>query len=249
MVQLFGLIGFPLDHSFSEGYFTKKIKQEKIRQVQYLNFPLPTIEELPSLVKNHPGLMGLNVTIPYKEKVIAYMDELDSVAREVGAVNTIKISREKKEYFLKGYNTDVYGFETSLLERIDPIGKQALVLGSGGASKAVTFVLKKLHIPVTIVSRKSYGKGVIRYNQLNRNIISKNHLIVNTTPLGMFPKTNSYPYIPYHFLTKNHILFDLIYNPPQTLFLDFGKKQGTLIINGQRMLEKQAEGSWNIWRE
>jgi len=249
MEQLYGLIGYPLEHSFSEKYFKGKFKKEKIEKIRYLNFPLKTIEELPSLVNDHPYLLGLNVTIPYKEKVIPFLDNLDPVAAKVGAVNTIRISREDERIILTGYNTDVFGFEAALLENWNPSGKKAIVLGSGGAAKAVLYVLKKLNITATIVSRKLKGPGILSYKQLNRELLLENLLIINATPLGMFPAIDLYPSIPYHFLTERHFLFDLIYNPPQTQFLYLGQKQGARVCNGQKMLEKQAEGSWDIWRK
>ncbi|MCB9000048.1 MAG: shikimate dehydrogenase [Bacteroidales bacterium] len=243
---MYGLIGYPLSHSFSRSFFTEKFEKENISQ-EYLNFPLRDIQEFPGLIKNHQELQGLNVTIPYKEKIIPFLDELDTVASEILAVNTIKCIRSHDKIILKGYNTDVYGFRKSLEETI-PQGRsltRALILGTGGASKAVAYVLKSLGINFDFVSTRS--RQAYSYEDLSDKIMDKCQLIVNTTPLGTFPDTDQCPDIPYHLLHPDHILFDLIYNPSLSLFLKKGKERGATISNGLKMLEYQALKSWEIW--
>lgn len=238
-MKLFGLIGFPLAHSFSEKYFSEKFKKENITDCRFKNFPLRTIEEFPALIRNEPALCGLNVTIPYKESVIKYLDDLDEDAKKIGAVNCIKISQK-----LTGYNTDSFAFEQSLKPLLKPEHRQALILGTGGAAKAVSFILDGAKIRFRFVSRT---KGDFSYSELNRQILSDSLLIINTTPLGMFPETNACPDIPYQFLTPRHLLYDLIYNPEETLFLKKGKEKGTQIKNGLEMFRLQAEKTWEIW--
>ncbi len=245
-MKKYGLIGYPLSHSFSRGFFNDKFRREGI-DAEYENFPLPSIREFPELVRSVRELEGLNVTIPYKEKVIPYLDALDPVARAVGAVNTIRIRREEGELFLKGYNTDVWGFEVTLRPHLGPDHTFALVLGTGGAAKAVGYVLRKLGLEVWYVSRRPRGERTIAYNELTGAMVQQIRLIVNTTPLGMFPDTDAAPPIPYPYLTKEHVLYDLIYNPPETLFLKKGKERGATVINGQAMLEQQALKAWEIW--
>ncbi len=244
--HLFGLIGYPLSHSFSKKYFSDKFLKEGISDCYYELFPLNDIAEFPALIKKHPNLKGLNVTLPYKELVIPFLDKLDESAAAIGAVNTIKIDSGK----LSGYNTDAYGFEKSLTDFIKknqskPIQK-ALVLGTGGASKAVTYVLKKLNIFYLTISRNP-EKGDLTYDDLDQNIISNTQLIVNTTPLGMAPKKDTFPMIKYEWLDSNHFLFDLVYNPEKTVFLTRGKNQGCSVMNGLPMLHLQAEKAWEIW--
>lgn len=243
-MRKFGLIGYPLSHSFSRSYFLKKFLEENITDCEYLNFPITEISELPLIISRNQELYGLNVTIPYKEQVIAYLHETDPDAGKVGAVNTIKINRKGNTYFLKGFNTDIYGFTTALEEILTTKPGKALILGTGGASKAIAYSLKKMNISYQFVSRK---KGNLTYNDIDKVIINEHKLIINTTPLGMYPDTDSYPDIPYHFLNQEHILFDLVYNPSMTLFLSKGKEQGASISNGLRMLYLQAERSWEIW--
>lgn len=244
-MRLFGLIGYPLSHSFSKKYFTEKFSKENIPGCHYELFPLEDIGHFPELVRTHPDLAGLNVTIPYKQLVIPYLDELDQAAAAVGAVNTISVINGK----LKGYNTDVYGFELSLRHLLSS-GKnrpdKALVLGSGGAAQAVTFVLRKLNIDYKTVSRSS-DKGNFTYNDLNDKIIGEHLLIINTTPLGMSPNINNLPLIPYPSLGPEHFLFDLVYNPAVTAFLEKGKIAGAATSNGLEMLYLQAEKAWDIW--
>jgi shikimate dehydrogenase len=241
-MQQFGLIGFPLSHSFSKGYFTEKFQKEKITDCQYDVFPLEKIEDFTELCEQHKNLTGLNVTIPYKEKIIPFLDELNEDAIEIGAVNTIKFIDGKKI----GYNTDCYGFEMSLKPLLKAHQTSALILGTGGASKAVEYVLKKLGISFQYVSRNKSEQS-ISYDELNENIVSSSSVIVNCTPLGMYPNVEIAPKIPYNFITNNHLLYDLIYNPEETLFLKEGKLRGAQTKNGLEMLYLQAEKSWEIW--
>jgi shikimate dehydrogenase len=246
-MKYFGLIGFPLSHSFSKGYFTKKFEREGIRDCQYDNYPLEHIGLLPELLSNTPGLVGLNVTIPYKKQVIAYLDELDAEAGRVGAVNTIAFLKRGGVRTLKGYNTDVFGFRMSISPFIKPHFRSAIILGTGGSSKAVSFVLESMGLDVSFVSRSPAGEKQISYDQLSREMISHTQVIINTSPVGMYPKTSDCPQIPYEFLTPDHVLFDLIYNPSETRFLARGKLQGAQIVNGLQMLHLQAVRSWEIW--
>lgn len=250
--NLFGLIGYPLSHSFSKQYFGNKFGKENITDCYYELFPIESIDSFKTLWENHPNLKGLNVTIPYKQKVIPFLDEIDDGAKAVGAVNTIKRQAGK----LIGFNTDVYGFEESLLFFLKVNGisleqakeKKALILGTGGAAKAVSYVLQKLGTVFQYVSRKE-NTAVMTYEQLNKEIISKNELIINTTPLGMAPNIETFPNIPYHYLNKKHLLYDLVYNPEETTFLKKGKTQGASIQNGLKMLYLQAEKAWEIWNK
>lgn len=241
-MRLFGLIGYPLSHSFSQKYFTEKFEKERISDCTYLNFPISSIQQLGSLLSENPGLEGLNITIPYKEKIIPYLNEMSDVVKEIGACNCIKIGNGK----LAGFNTDVIGFEKSFIKNLKPWHKQALVLGTGGASKAVQYVLSRLQIPYKIVSRKP-GGNEIAYDQVNESNIGQYKVIINTTPLGMQPHIESYPSLPYSAIGKQHYLYDLIYNPAKTFFLELGEKQGAMIQNGYDMLIYQAEESWKIW--
>ncbi len=245
-MRRFGLIGYPLSHSFSRDFFTRKFRNEGIDAI-YENFPIASVDELMPLISSLRDLEGLNVTIPYKERVIPFMDELDRVAREVGAVNTIRIERKEGKIFLKGYNTDVFGFETTLRPRLRPDDTFALVLGTGGAAKAVGYVLRRLGLEVWFVSRRPRGERTIRYDELTGAMLQQIRIVVNTTPLGMFPETDAAPPIPYDFITRDHLLYDLIYNPAETLFLKKGKEKGAETINGLAMLEQQALKAWEIW--
>ncbi len=239
-MRIYGLIGYPLNHSFSPGYFRRKFEKEGIDDASYSLFPLRSVEEFTTLDGN---MRGLNVTIPYKESIIPFLDELTEEAKEIGAVNTILFQNGRTT----GYNTDVFGFRKSLenaLEGRKPA--KALVLGTGGASKAVLYVLKKMKIGVNLVSR---GNGYLKYDEINKKIMDSHRLIVNTTPLGMYPDTHNCPHLPYHFLGPDHILFDLIYNPEKTLFLAQGEARSAVIKNGLEMLELQAEKSWEIWNQ
>lgn len=241
-MKKYGLIGYPLSHSFSKKYFTEKFILESIKDVVYDIYPLENINELPGLLKQEPSLYGLNVTIPYKEQVIPYLDDMSPVVAEIGACNCIKIEDGK----LIGHNTDVLGFELSLLKKLKPSHGAALVLGTGGASKAVQYVLNKHSISFLQVSRTKSANS-ISYEELDNEIISTHLLIINTTPLGMYPNTESAPPIPYELIGNSHYLFDLVYNPVKTMFLKKGELQGAEIENGSDMLVDQAEGSWAIW--
>ena len=239
----FGLIGKNIDYSFSRGYFKNKFETESLSH-EYVNFDLENIATFPDLIKNDKTIKGFNVTIPYKELIIPYLDKLDIRAKKIGAVNTIRITKKGN---LKGYNTDYYGFKKALKPLLKNQKYQALILGTGGASKAVAYALKKLGIPYKFVSRQAKNKFYLSYGSLDKTIINSHQIIINCTPLGTFPDIKKYPLIPYQGITKNHILFDLIYNPAQTLFLKTGKLNGAKTINGLRMLELQAEKSWEIW--
>jgi shikimate dehydrogenase len=241
-MKLYGLIGFPLSHSFSRRYFTEKFTREGITDSKYELFPLEDITTFPVLWEKNPDLQGINVTIPYKEKVIPYLTDFSEVVKKTGACNCIR----KTEKGLMGYNTDVTGFETVLLRNLSLRHKAALILGTGGAAKAVKYVLEKNGIEYLSVSRNP-GKGMITYESLDDELIKSHLLIINTTPLGMYPHTNEAPGIPYEALTREHFLFDLIYNPAKTMFLEKGEEKGAFIQNGEDMLVIQAEESWRIW--
>ncbi len=246
-MKRYGLIGYPLGHSFSKGYFEEKFKKEGLFDYTYELFPISTIKEIRGLLWERKDLKGFNVTIPYKEEVIPYLDEVDDAALKVGAVNTVKIVEGK----LIGYNTDIYGFEQSLLKFLNehdsvPFPKRALILGTGGAAKAVAFVLSKLKIEFIFVSRKQ-KKDYICYEDVSEAVMNNHQLIINTTPLGMYPDNLRFPVIPYHLLNKEHFLFDLIYNPSVTEFMRFGIAKGSAVKNGLEMLHLQAEQAWKIW--
>jgi shikimate dehydrogenase len=241
-----GLIGYPLEHSFSKKYFSDKFSRLHINDWEYELYPLQEISELRKLLVETPGLTGLNVTIPYKISVMPLLDEVDETARAAGAVNTISITQRQNRQCMKGYNTDVYGFEQSLLPLLRPYDKKALILGSGGASKAVEYVLKKLGIVSQIVSR-SPEKGQLSYQEIDDRLINENTIIINTTPLGMYPDVNTTPAIPYPSIGTRHLLYDLIYNPETTIFLQKGIQAGARVKNGLEMLQLQAEKAWQIW--
>lgn len=243
-MKKFGLIGYPLSHSFSARYFSEKFIRENLNGFVYLNFAIRRIEELPEILQHERDLAGLNVTIPHKEQVLKYLNFLDPIVRETGACNCIRIDQVGKLY---GYNTDVTGFEKSLCQQLLPIHKSALILGTGGAAKAVAFVLRKLGISFLYVTRNKNAGDMINYDQLSFSILQKHLLIINTTPVGMYPAKDEMPPIDYTVLTENHYLFDLIYNPEKTQFLLLGEKHGARIQNGKDMLEVQAEESWKIW--
>lgn len=239
-MKQFGLIGFPLEHSFSPQYFNEKFEAEQL-DCHYRAFPIEQIESLPSFLHQFPKLQGLNVTIPYKTAVIPFLDAISATAQSINAVNCIKIQDKK----LIGFNTDYYGFTESLKPLLDEHINTALVLGTGGAAQAVLFALGQLDIATHTVS--SSGKGDLAYEDLNAEIMQSHQLIINTTPLGMFPHLNDYPPIPYHLLNEKHLLFDLIYNPAETLFLKKGAEQHARSANGADMLQLQADKSWEIW--
>ena len=241
----FGLVGRNISYSFSRGYFADKFKKENLPH-SYVNFDLQSIEELDDIIRNTPNLKGLNVTIPYKEEVILILDDLNKRARKIGAVNTIRITRYQK---LIGYNTDYYGFKNSLKPHLKKHHKRALILGTGGASKAIAYALKKLKIQYDYVSRTEKEGVKFLYTDLTEDIISSYNIIINCTPIGTYPDVNECPDIPYDAITERHILYDLIYNPEQTKFLSCGDIKGATTINGLEMLKLQAEKSWDIWNK
>lgn len=246
-MRLFGLIGYPLTHSFSAKYFANKFEAEKIHDTAYQLFPLKDIAEIALLIKSQPDLQGFNVTIPHKVAILPYLDDLSKEAKATGAVNCVKILRNNSGIKLVGYNTDLFGFRESLVPVLKPFHRKALVLGTGGAAKAVCYILHELGIKYTLVSRSGTGESIINYSQLTENTITDNLLIINTSPTGMYPDTDKCPDIPYQFLSNRHVLFDLIYNPSETRFLTLGREAGATTSNGLKMLELQAEESWNIW--
>ncbi len=244
-MRLFGLIGYPLSHSFSEKYFTKKFEQERLTDCRYELFPIATINELPGIINRHAELEGLNVTVPYKRQVLSLLHSSDNIPAGVGACNCIKIKDGK----LAGYNTDITGFEKSFTPLLKSHHKKALVLGNGGAAAAVVFVLKKLSIDFSIVSRELHGNSSIIYKDIDEGVMKECNIIINTTPMGMYPNLTTCPDIPYRFITGNHLLYDLVYNPAITLFLQKGKERSAIIKNGEEMLILQAEESWRIWND
>lgn len=240
-MKQYGLIGFPLIHSFSPHYFLEKFKRENIN-ARYDLFQLEKIEDFKDLIQQN-DLAGLNVTVPYKESVISFLDELSNEARAIGAVNTIVFKQGK----LIGYNTDAPAFEHVLQESGVVHGQSALVFGTGGASKAVTYVLQKLNIPYKLISRQK-ANHTLTYNQVDNSLASENLLWINTTPVGQFPDVNAQLPLPFHSLTKQHLCIDLIYNPEQTSFLAQAKQHGAKTVNGITMLHDQAEKAWNLWQ-
>ncbi|WP_106828999.1 shikimate dehydrogenase family protein [Parabacteroides pacaensis] len=247
-MQKYGLIGYPLGHSFSKDYFNQKFESEKI-DAEYVNFSIPEIKEFKNVLKENPDLCGLNVTLPYKTQVMQYLDEIDEDAKQIGAVNVIKFTKGLfGKLKLKGYNTDVIGFKRSIEPLLDKNHTKALILGTGGASKAVFHGLKQLGIEATFVSRHP-ADGVITYADITPAILKEYKIIVNTTPLGMFPNINECPDIPYDQLTPTHLLYDLLYNPDETLFMKKGKQKGATVKNGLEMLLLQAFAGWEIWNK
>ncbi len=240
----FGLVGRNISYSFSQRHFFEKFKELKLNDHAYQNFDISSIDRFSAMIAKVENLRGLNVTIPYKQTVIPFLDEMDAEAKEIGAVNTIKILKNRR---LKGFNTDVYGFEKSISPLLDKTHQKALILGTGGASKAVNFVLKKLGIEVMFVSRTPKGDRAIAYKDLSATIMNSYTIIVNCTPIGTYPSIDECPAIPYQYLTDKHVLYDLIYNPSTTLFLKKGQQKNTKVCNGLKMLELQAEKSWEIW--
>ncbi|ARV10505.1 shikimate dehydrogenase [Winogradskyella sp. PC-19] len=241
----FGLIGKDIDYSFSRGYFAEKFKAENLPH-EYVNFDLQNISEFEDIFKNSENIKGLNVTIPYKETVIPFLDKLNKRAKEIGAVNTIKISKKGK---LIGHNTDFYGFKNSLKPHLQKHHKKALILGTGGASKAIAYALEQLKIEFHFVSRTKKEGVTFTYADLTDAIINAHQILINCSPVGTFPDINTCPDIPYDGISEHHILYDLIYNPPQTKFLRLGESQNAITINGSKMLELQAEKSWEIWNK
>jgi len=245
--RIFGLIGFPLGHSWSKKYFTKKFRTQNIKNARYELFPLHQAADLDKLLRLHPQIVGLNVTIPYKSTVISSLTRLDSVASAVGAVNVIKVKRDGGFIETIGYNTDVTGFEQSIKPLLRSHHKAAMILGTGGAARAAAWVFDKLGIDYVFVSRNPDGDQQIGYDALTDDIFEQTTIIVNATPLGMKPDIDKKPQIPYDFIGSHHLLFDMIYNPLTTAFLKHGLMQGATVKNGLEMLHIQAEESWKIW--
>lgn len=243
-MRRFGLIGKTLTHSFSQTYFSKKFEQEGITDCLYQNFELPQIQDIDALLDQYPDLKGFNITIPYKEEILPYLFQLNDVVQTIGACNCVKVIDGK----FYGFNTDVIGFRNSLQTQLKPHHTKALILGWGGAAKAVAYTLTFLGIDYLVVSRKN-TEGTIAYTDVNQELLEQHTLIVNTTPLGMYPNVDAAPQMPYQLLTDKHFLFDLIYNPAQTQFLQLGAQQGAQTANGYEMLVGQAEESWRIWNE
>jgi shikimate dehydrogenase len=241
-MRQFGLIGYPLSHSFSQKYFSEKFLREHITDAEFLIFSIPQIEDVELIFADYLLLKGLSVTIPYKKSVIKYLDEIDETVKNINACNCIKIDKQKKT----GYNTDVIGFEKSFVKNLKPHHTKALILGTGGAAASVEFVLKKLDIQYVIVSRKSSLQS-ITYSDVSAETIKEFPVIINCTPLGTFPAINESPALPYEFLNSSNYLFDLVYNPSLTKFLEYGKNAGSIIQNGYEMLVTQAEENWKIW--
>ncbi len=266
-MRTFGLIGFPLTHSFSQKYFSEKFKRENINDAEFKNFPLENVNDFPKLIENNPSLRGLSVTIPHKQNVVKFLNEIGDVAKEVGAVNCIKISKaENGKVKTEGFNTDAYGFEKSFKPMLKPHHNRVLILGTGGAAQAVKFVLEKNGFKYYFVSRSSGNvirdgfrvrilgfnisesrENLIGYAGITKSVLKEYNIIVNTTPVGMFPDADTCPPIPYDYLTEKHLLYDLVYNPEETLFLKKGKEKGAQIKNGLEMLQLQADKAWEIW--
>ena len=242
-MRRFGLIGFPLGHSFSKKYFTEKFASENIGDATYELYPIENVLKVKDLLKANHEICGLNVTIPHKQSIIPLLNDLSDDAKQIGAVNCISI----KNNLLKGFNTDAPAFEFCLTKFLQPHHKQALVIGNGGSAAAVKFILKKLSIPFITVTRKATEPTQLEYSQLNDEVINQCPVIINTTPLGMYPQVEFSPRISYKAITKQHLLFDLVYNPQQTSFMNQGLQQGSTVISGLEMFYKQAELSWEIW--
>jgi shikimate dehydrogenase len=245
-MRKFGLIGRSLEHSWSKDYFTQKFKLEALNNFEYHDYPLQNLAELDLLLKSDPQIEGLNVTLPFKIEITGHLSELENSARSIGAVNCIRIKRKYNKIHITGYNTDHKAFQETLAP--EGLGKEnsVLILGTGGAARAVAYALKELSIDHTMVSRKN-SPGKLSYKNLNHQLINKFNIIINTTPLGMYPNTDEYPPLPYKYLSSDHFLYDLVYNPKLTQFLKKGYEKGCRIKNGLDMLHKQAELSWNIW--
>ena len=246
----YGLIGYPLGHSFSRKFFTEKFEQEDI-DAQYLNFEIPSIEEFPNIIASHPELLGLNVTIPYKQQVMQYLDEISPEAKAIGAVNVVRcqLSTVNCQPKLTGYNSDVIGFVESIKPLLKPHHEKALILGTGGASKAIHYGLEeKLGMETLFVSRTS-RENMITYNDITKDLLQDYTVIVNCSPVGMFPKVDECPALPYEAMNENHLLYDLVYNPLETLFMKKGAAQGATVKNGLEMLHLQAIASWEFWTQ
>ncbi len=247
-MKKYGLLGYPLSHSFSKNYFNQKFEAENI-EAEYVNFEIPDIKEVNQVLKDNPDLCGLNVTLPYKTQVIPFLDELDDDARQIGAVNVIKFAKGRfGKRKLVGYNSDIIGFKQSIEPFLKPSHKKALILGTGGASKAVFHGLKQFGITPTYVSRQEKD-FCLTYGQLTPEVMKEYTVVVNTTPVGMYPKVNDCPDIPYDLLTPDHLLYDLLYNPDTTLFMKKGAEKGATVKNGLEMLLLQAFAGWEIWHK
>lgn len=246
-MQKYGLIGYPLKHSFSISYFNEKFQSEGI-DAEYVNFEIPSINDLPGIIKGNPNLQGFNVTIPYKEKVISYLDEIDKTAIPIGAINVVKVIRQKGKVKLIGYNSDIIGFTRSIEPLLESHHKKALILGTGGAAKAVYHGLKSLGVDSVYVTRQP-RPDMLTYEELTPEIIAEHTIIVNCTPVGMYPQVDFCPNIPYEYLTPNHLLYDLLYNPDTTLFMKKGAEKGAVVKNGLEMLLLQAFAAWEIWNK
>lgn len=243
----YGLIGYPLGHSFSKNYFNEKFENEGI-DAQYTNYEIPSIEDLTEILESTPNLKGFNVTIPYKEKVISYLDAISPEATAIGAVNVVKVEHKGQKTILKGYNSDIIGFTQSIEPFIESFHKKALILGTGGASKAINYGLKSLGLETLFVSR-SERPGAILYSQVTPEIVKEYNVIVNCTPVGMYPHTDECPNLPYEAMDSHTLLYDLIYNPDETLFMKKGAAQGATVKNGLEMLLLQAFASWDFWHD
>uniref|UniRef100_A0AB33IWL1 Shikimate dehydrogenase n=1 Tax=Prevotella sp. GTC17253 TaxID=3236793 RepID=A0AB33IWL1_9BACT len=243
----YGLIGYPLGHSFSIGFFNEKFENENIN-AEYINFEIPDIENLPEIITSNPELKGLNVTIPYKQKVMRYLDHMSPEAREIGAVNVIRVEHKGKNTILKGYNSDVIGFTKSIEPLLESFHKKALILGTGGASKAIEYGLRSLNIETLLVSRTK-RPDAIQYEDITPDVIHEYNVVVNCTPCGMYPKADECPDLPYEAMNTKTLLYDLIYNPDETLFMKRGLEYGATVKNGLEMLLLQAFASWDFWNE
>ncbi len=247
-MKIYGLIGYRLGHSFSQKFFTEKFAAESLSDHEYVNFELDTIYDFPGLFEQVKNICGLNCTIPYKQQIMQFLDEIDSEAAQIGAINTIKIIDRNGKRILKGFNTDLYGFENSLCPMLEEKHKKALILGTGGASKAIKYLLNKLHIEyLSATTKEQPGENEISYHQVSNKLMKEHLIIINATPLGTFPEVDTCPDLPYDLITSDHILYDLVYNPEETLFLKKGKEQGAKTKNGLEMLHLQAIRAWEIW--
>lgn len=249
-MKTYGLIGYKLGHSFSRNFFTEKFKTEGLEDYEYVNFELDSIEEFPAIFDQDKAICGLNCTIPYKQQIMQYMNEIDEEAAEIGAVNTVKVIHQNGKRILKGFNTDLYGFENSLRPMLEDKHQKALILGTGGASKAIKYLFDKIGIGyLSATTKEELGEKEIGYNQLTEELMNEYLIIINATPLGTFPKVDTCPDIPYQFVGPDHVLYDLVYNPAETLFLKKGNEQGAKTKNGLEMLHLQALKSWEIWND
>jgi len=247
-MKTFGLIGHRLGYSFSKNFFTEKFAKENLQEHEYVNFELDSIDEFPGIFEGDKTICGLNCTIPYKQQIMQFLDEIDAEAAQIGAVNTVKITSKDGKRYLKGFNTDIYGFENSLLPMLEAKHKKALILGTGGASKAIKHILNKLKIEFVSASiEEQLFEKEIRYNQIDEQLLKEYLIIIQATPLGTFPNVDACADIPYQYISADHVCFDLVYNPEETLFLKKAKAQGSKTKNGLEMLHLQAIRAWEIW--